>query len=106
MSTALTIIIALITLIVILIAVIAEMHKQHKETKYKIVELERELADREINISYLVKHSQELASILQKNSEVQNKINEAKTDEEINDIVAAVIAANNDRVQNNKAKTK
>lgn len=104
MSTALTIIVGLATLVVILIAVIVEMHKQHKATKYKITELERELKDREINISYLVKHSQELASILQKNSEVQNKISEAKTDEEINDIVAAVIAANNDRVQNNKAK--
>jgi len=106
MSTALTIIVGLATLVVILIAVIVEMHKQHKETKYKIAELQRELADREINISYLVKHSQELAGIMHQNNEIQNKINEAKTDEEINDIVAAVIAANNDRVQNNKTKQK
>lgn len=106
MSTALTIIIALITLIVILIAAIVEISKQQKETKCRITELERELANKEINISYLVKHSQELANILQNNTEIQNKIDEAKTDEEINDIVAAVIAANNDRVQNNKAKTK
>ncbi len=106
MSTAITIIAALITLIVILIAAIVEICKQQKETKCRIAELERELANKEINISYLVRHSQELANILQNNAEIQNKIDEAKTDEEINNIVAAVVAANNDRVQDNKAKGK
>ena len=101
-----SIVLTVAVVFLIMASVIHSLFQKLKDLKKVVKELESELADKEINISYLVKHSQELASILQKNSEVQNKINEAKTDEEINDIVAAVIAANNDRVQNNKAKTK
>lgn len=101
-----SIVLTVAVVFLIMASVIYSLFQKLKDLKKVEKELERELANKEINISYLVKHSQELANILQNNAEIQNKIDEAKTDEEINDIVAAVIAANNDRVQNNKAKTK
>lgn len=101
-----SIVLTVAVVFLIMASVIHSLFQKLKDFKNVVKELERELANKEINISYLVKHSQELANILQNNTEIQNKIDEAKTDEEINNIVAAVVAANNDRVQDNKAKGK
>lgn len=101
-----SIVLTVAVVFLIMASVIHSLFQKLKDLKKVVKELERELANKEINISYLVKHSQELASILQNNTEIKNKIDEAKTDEEINNIVAAVVAANNDRVQDNKAKGK
>jgi predicted Holliday junction resolvase-like endonuclease len=101
-----SIVLTVAVVFLIMASVIYSLFQKLKDLKKVVKELERELANKEINISYLVKHSQELANILQNNAEIQNKIDEAKTDEEINNIVAAVVAANNDRVQDNKAKGK
>lgn len=101
-----SIVLTVAVVFLIMASVIHSLFQKLKDLKKVVKELERELANKEINISYLVKHFQELASILQNNTEIQNKIDEAKTDEEINNIVAAVVAANNDRVQDNKAQGK
>ena len=50
------------------------------------------------NIAYLVKHAEEIQRIQKDADEISNKINGAKSDEEICDIVSAIISANNGRV--------
>ena len=54
--------------------------------------------DLQTNIAYLVKHAEEIQRIQKDADEISNKINGAKTDEEISDIVSAIISANNDRL--------
>ena len=51
------------------------------------------------NISYLVHHAEELANIRLEKEKTDKKIEEAKTDEEVSDIVNAIINGNNDRVR-------
>ena len=106
MPVSVTIILALLIIIFILEVSLYVLYKRGKEDKYKISELERELKLKEMNISYLFKHAEELATIVDYNSELKGKIAGAKTDEEVNNIISAIISANNDRVQNNKADTK
>lgn len=47
----------------------------------------------------LYKHAAEIAKIEKQKDKTNQKINEAKTDEEIIDIINSVIDANNDRVR-------
>jgi hypothetical protein len=46
-----------------------------------------------------MKHTEEITKIKNEAEKISDKINGAKTDEEISDIVSAIISANNDRVQ-------
>lgn len=65
----------------------------------RIKALETELDKARKNIAYLVRHAQEIADVRGEKDSVNSQIEEAKTDEEIADIVAAVIDANNSRVR-------
>lgn len=51
------------------------------------------------NISYLVHHAEELANIRLEKEKKDKELEEAKTDEEVSDIVNAIINGNNDRVR-------
>lgn len=97
-------IIIAIAVIAILGGVISSLSSKNKELKRENKELLSKIDLLNINVAYLVKHSQEMASIQRSQSEIRNKIEEAKDDEEISDIVSAIIAANNSRVQNNKTE--
>ena len=46
-----------------------------------------------------MKNAEDVAKIKKEADKISDKINGAKTDEEISDIVSAIISANNDRVQ-------
>jgi len=106
MPVSVTIILALLIIIFILVASLYVVHKREQDAKFRVSELERDLKLKEMNIAYLFKHAEELALIVDHNQELSSKIAGAKTDEEVNNIISAIISANNDRVQNNKAEGK
>ena len=69
--------------------------------KNKIEVLEDEIKSLKSDIAYLVKHIEEISRIKNEADKISDKINGAKTDEEVADIVSVIINANNDRVQDN-----
>lgn len=99
MSLTLTLIITIVALLCILFGCANSAIKDRK----KITELESELAEQKQNVAYLVKHIEEVSRIKADEKYVSEKIEGAKTDEEIADILSAIISSNNARVQNNKA---
>lgn len=98
MSISLTIIFAEAVLILILIFAIKSLIQKNKNTQQKLEGYQIENENLQQNIAYLVKHSEEINQIKKEADKISDKINGAKTDEEISDIVSAIIAANNERV--------
>ena len=98
MSISLTIIIALAVLLLLFGASIQSLWKKNKALKNQIEGYKIENKDLQTNIAYLVKHAEEIQRIQKDADKISDKINGAKTDEEISDIVSAIISANNNRV--------
>ena len=94
----LTIILVILAVIVTLIGIIWAEHKQIKSLKEKQKALEASYREAQRNISYLVKHQKEIAEIMTAEGEKLAQIAEAKTDEEIFNIVNSVIAGNNSKL--------
>ena len=97
----LTIVLAVATIFLILVACIHTLWTRNKMQKNKIEILEDEIKGLKSNLAYLVKHIEEVTRIKNEADKISDKINGAKTDEEIANIVSVIIDANNDRVQNN-----
>ena len=98
MSISLTIILSEAIIILILIAAVQSLCKTNRNTKQKLEGYQIENENLQQNIAYLVKHSEEINQIKKEADKISDKINGAKTDEEISDIVSAIISANNDRL--------
>ena len=98
MNTILTITITGLTIILILSAVVQELWKRNRELKQKVEAFQIENGNLQQNIAYLMKHTEEIQKIKNEADKISEKINGAKSDEEISDIVSAIISANNDRV--------
>ena len=98
MSISLTIIIALLVLLLIFGACLSAIYKDNKKLKNQIEAYKMEAESLQKNIAYLMKNAEEVAKIKKEADKISDKINGAKTDEEISDIVSAIISANNDRV--------
>ena len=98
MNTILTITITGLTIILILSAVVQELWKRNRELKQKVEAFQIENGNLQQNIAYLMKHTEEITKIKNEAEKISEKINGAKSDEEISDIVSAIISANNDRL--------
>ena len=90
----LTIILVLLAVVVILAAIIWVEHKQIKQLKERKNALEASYKEAQRNIAFLVKHQEEITKIKTEEGEKLEQIAEAKTDEEIFEIVNSVIAPN------------
>ena len=99
MSLTLTLIITILVLLVVLFA----CGKAGFEKNKKLAELESQLAEQKQNILALIDHIEHLSKIVADKNETSQKIQGAKTDEEVENIISDIIAFNNSRVQNNKA---
>ena len=86
------VIVILILLLVIISKTLSSLKKENKR-------LEGELEQSKTNIAYLYRNAQEIAKIEKDEKKVSEEIKNAKSDEEIFDVVNAVIAANNARVR-------
>ena len=91
-----TIILSLIILCLVLafFFTIRVLKKQSDENK----KLREEIENQQKNIIYLYKHAQEIAVIEKDRNKTDRDIQEAKTDEEVLDIINAIVAVNNTRV--------
>ena len=98
MNITTTIIIALFILLLVFGACIQSLWKKNRDLKQKLEGFQIENESLQQNIAYLVKHAEEIQRIQKDADEISNKINGAKSDEEISDIVSAIISANNDRL--------
>ena len=98
MNTILTITITGLTIILILSAVVQELWKRNRELKQMVEAFQIENETLQQNIAYLMKHTEEIQKIKNEADKISEKINGAKSDEEISDIVSAIISANNDRL--------
>lgn len=92
-------ILAFIIVVLIAAGVAGILWRLLQEKTKEIEELSSELADQKSNVAYIVHHAEELAVIEHDAKEEGIKIAEAKTDEEIADIISAIISANNNRVR-------
>lgn len=100
METTVSLIIIIICLCAFLYGIIRKAIIQKKE----IILLKEEISAEKEKTGYLMKHIDEIAKIKNDEISISQKIEGAKTDEEISNIVSAIISANNSRVQNYKAK--
>jgi Tfp pilus assembly protein PilO len=93
-----TVILILIAIIFCLIAAfiitISVLKKQVSENK----KLKKEIKVQQQNSIYLYKHAQEISEITSEANKLEGKINNAKTDEEIIDIINSVISNNNSKL--------
>ena len=95
----LTLYLVIIALIAMLAGVVYVSIKNMQKAKADRIKYENEIASLKKNIAQLVQHAEELAGIKHNQKETESALQEAKTDEEIADIVAAVINSNNNRVR-------
>ena len=94
----LTIILVVLALIVILCAVIYALIKKIKKLQKRNKELETSYNEAKRNVAFLVKHQKEIEEIKVSEGEKLGDIAEAKTDEEIFEIINNVVAFNNSKL--------
>ena len=84
--------------------VIYALIRDRKAQKKEIQELKNELNSAHENVKQLTDYIRNSDKIRKEEKEIAEKIKEAKTDEEIHNIINDIIALNNSRVQNDQTK--
>lgn len=96
----LTIILVMFAIIVIMGGVIYALIRDRKAQKKEIQELKNEVISARENVKQLSEYIKNSDKIRKEEKEIAEKIKEAKTDEEVHNIINDIIALNNNRVQN------
>lgn len=96
----LTIILVMLAIIVMCGAVIYILIKDRIKQKKEIQELKNEINSARENVKQLSDFIRNSDKIRKEEKEIAEKIKEAKTDEEVHNIINDIIALNNSRVQN------
>lgn len=81
--------------IAVLVLAVFVLFRLWRKEKNVAKELREENKKKDANIAHLYRHAEELAEIRKKSGEEYGRLEDAKTDEEIAAVVAAVIAGNN-----------
>ena len=100
MSFSFTLILILLAIVVTLGGVVYTLEKRLKAKKKENAELNNRLQSARINIEQLSKYIDDVLEIKKDEKSISQKIKEAENDEEVYNIIAGIIADNNDRVQN------
>ena len=95
-----TIILVMLAIIVMCGAVIYSLIKMVQAKKKEINELKTEINSAHENVRQLTDYIKNCDKIRKEEKEIAEKIKEAKTDEEVHNIINDIIALNNSRVQN------
>ena len=95
-----TVILVMLAIIVMCGAVIYALIKDHIKQKKEIQELKNEIISARENVKQLSDFIRNSDKIRKEEKEIAEKIKEAKTDEEVHNIIDSIIALNNSRVQN------
>lgn len=88
-----------VALLVTLVGVVYVALKKLKMQTQEIKSLTAQLESQKCVAKDLVKHAEDLSKIKGDKEEVAQKISEAKTDEEVSNIISDLIRANNNRVR-------
>jgi uncharacterized protein HemX len=96
----LTIILVMVAIIVTMGGVIYALIRDRKAQKKEIQELKSEINSARENVKQLSDFIRNSDKIRKEEKEIAEKIKEAKTDEEVHNIIDSIIALNNSRVQN------
>ena len=102
MNFTVTLILVLIAVIVTLGAVVYVLAKRIKEIKKEKADLQNRLESARVNVEQLSKYIDKVLKIKSDEKSISQKIKEAESDEEVYNIIANIIADNNNRVQNNE----
>ena len=95
-----TIILVMLAIIVIMGGIIYALIRDKKAQKKEIQSLNNELNSARENVRQLSEYIKNSDKIRKEEKEIAEKIKEAKTDEEVHNIINDIIALNNARVQN------
>ena len=96
----LTVILVMLAIIVICGAVIYALIKDRIKQNKEIQELKNEINSARENVKQLSDFIKNSDKIRKEEKQIAEKIKEAKTDEEVHNIINDIIALNNSRVQN------
>ena len=86
-------------LVIVILLLISVLKKQ----KVEIKKLNNDVKEQQDNLIYLYHHAEEIADIKKARNHFEDEIKGAKTDEEVVDIINAIISTNNVRVRNNQS---
>ena len=86
-------------LLVMLISAVYAAIKTFQKKTQEIKHLEGEVQKQKENMAYLVKHAEEIAEIKKDQDKIQEEIQNAKSDEEVADIINAIININNSKLR-------
>ena len=100
MSFTATLILVLIAVIVTLGGIVYILAKSIKSQKKEIADLNNRLQSAKTNIEQLSAYIDKLMKIKSDEKSISQKIKEAENDEEVYNIIADIVGANNNRVQN------
>ena len=93
------IILALIAIIIILIWVIFSLKNELKEKEKRIENLKAETEKEHYNLEKMLEYFDKILEVANDEKKTEQKIDNAKTDEELFSIVSDIVNANNRRVQ-------
>ena len=100
MSFTTTIILILIAAVIILGFIIYILTKRLKAKKKELAETQARLESARANVEQLSKYIDKMQKIKSDEKSISQKIKEAENDEEVFNIIADIVGANNNRVQN------
>lgn len=98
-----TVALILIAIIAIMGGVIFALIRDIKSLKKENAETKNRLESARVNIEHLSKYIDDLLKIKSDEKSVSQKIKEAKNDEEVFNIIADIVGANNNRMQDHKS---
>ena len=96
----LTIILVMVAIIVTMGGIIYALIRDKKAQKKEIQELKNEINSARENVKQLTDFIRNSDKIRKEEKQIAEKIKEARTDEEVHNIINDIIALNNSRVQN------
>ena len=103
MSFTAYLILILVAVAIVLGIVVYILSKSLKAKKKELADAQARLESARVNIEQLSKYIDNLLKIKSDEKSVSQKIKEAESDEEVFNIIADIVGANNNRVQNNES---
>lgn len=98
----LNITLAIVGVAVIVFGVIDVLYRKNKELKKTIADLNHDLAVARVNVKQMAIFIDKLTAIKSERTEIEQRLKDAKNDEEVYEIISDIVSANNSRVQDNE----
>lgn len=98
----LNITLAIVGVAVIIFGVIDALYRKNKELKKTIADLNHDLAVARVNVNQMAIFIDKMTAIKSERTEIEQRLKDAKNDEEVYEIISNIVSANNSRVQNNE----